>query len=102
MLLGIGRSNAKFIWSSRRKGHAISSRAERSLEMSVSAFVRSWLTPPIVVGLALQGSSVQGQQRGGTPQTENVQPVNSGVNPYRVIRDWAQLNLEARPWGGSN
>ena len=29
-------------------------------------------------------------------------PVNSGPNPYRVIRDWAQLTLEKRPWGGSN
>ena len=29
-------------------------------------------------------------------------PVNSGANPYRVIRDWAQLTLEKRPWGGSN
>jgi sugar lactone lactonase YvrE len=30
--------------------------------------------------------------------------VNSGAtpNPYRVIRDWAQLTKEARPWGGSN
>ena len=45
---------------------------------------------------------VQTQQRGGTPQTDKVQPVNTGANPYRVIRDWAQLNLEARPWGGSN
>ena len=70
--------------------------------MSVSGFVRSWFMPLIVVWLALQGSGVQGQQRGGTPQTDKVQPVNSGPNPYRVIRNWAQLNLEARPWGGSN
>ena len=35
------------------------------------------------------------QQRGGTPQTDTVQPVNSGANPYRVIRDWAQLTIEA-------
>ena len=47
-------------------------------------------------------TSVQTQQRGGTPQTDKVQPVNSGANPYRVIRDWAQLNSETRPWGGSN
>ena len=40
--------------------------------------------------------------RGGTAQTDKVQPVNSGANPYRVIRDWAQLNIEGRPWGGSN
>ena len=31
-----------------------------------------------------------------------VAPVNSGPNPYQIIRDWAQLNLENRPWGGSN
>lgn len=45
---------------------------------------------------------VQAQQRGGTPETEAVAPVNGGANPYRVIRDWAQLTLEKRPWGGSN
>jgi DNA-binding beta-propeller fold protein YncE len=73
------------------------------MEMSVSGFVRFWFTPLIVVvWVALQGTSVQTQQRGGTPQTDNVQSVNSGLNPYRVIRDWAQLNLEGRPWGGSN
>jgi DNA-binding beta-propeller fold protein YncE len=52
--------------------------------------------------MALLGTSVVTQQRGGTPQTDNVQPVNSGANPYRIIRDWAQLNSEGRPWGGSN
>jgi DNA-binding beta-propeller fold protein YncE len=39
---------------------------------------------------------------GGQAQTQDVAPVNSGANPYRVIRDWAQLTLEQRPWGGSN
>ena len=39
---------------------------------------------------------------GGHAQTKDIAPVNSGANPYRVIRDWAQLNLEKRPWGGSN
>src|SRR6266853_1303116 len=57
----------------------------------------------IVTCVALQGTSVlQGQQRGGTPQTDRVPPVNSGANPYKVTRDWAQLTIEARPWGGSN
>jgi DNA-binding beta-propeller fold protein YncE len=70
--------------------------------MSVSAFVRVSLTTLIVVWAALQGTSVQTEQRGGTVQTDNVQPVNSGANPYRVIRDWAQFTSEARPWGGSN
>jgi DNA-binding beta-propeller fold protein YncE len=71
--------------------------------MSGSGFVKFRLTPLIVVAwVALQGTGVQTQQRGGTVQTDKVQPVNSGANPYRVIRDWAQLNLEGRPWGGSN
>ena len=69
--------------------------------MFVSGFVRFWLTALIaVVWVALQGTSVQSQQRGGTVQTDKVQPINSGPNPYRVIRDWARI--EGRPWGGSN
>jgi DNA-binding beta-propeller fold protein YncE len=55
----------------------------------------------VVVCTAL-GVIVHAQQRGGTPQTDKVMPVNTGANPYRVIRDWAQLNVEGRPWGGSN
>ena len=70
--------------------------------MSVSSLVAFWLTALIVVGIAPQGTRVQAQQLGGTVQTDKVPPVNSGANPYRVIRDWAQLNLEGRPWGGSN
>lgn len=59
---------------------------------------------PALAGLCfmLPGSRVQAQQRGGTPQTDQVPPVNSGANPYRVIRDWAQLSREGRAWGGSN
>jgi len=56
----------------------------------------------IVLCVAAPGTGVQAQQRGGTVQTDKVQPVNSGANPYRVIRDWATLSLEKRPWGGSN
>jgi DNA-binding beta-propeller fold protein YncE len=61
------------------------------------------LTPALytVVGCLL-AVTVHSQQRGGTPQTDMVAPVNRGANPYRVIRDWAQLTVEARPWGGSN
>ena len=71
--------------------------------MSVSGVARFGFTALIlVIGVALQGTRVQAQQRGGTVQTDKVQPVNSGANPYRVIRDWAQLSLEGRPWGGSN
>ena len=64
--------------------------------------MRVWLTALFVVWVALQGTSVQTQQQGGTVRTDKVQPVNGGANPYRVIRDWAQLSSEGRPWGGSN
>src|SRR6188768_401478 len=71
--------------------------------MSASGFVKFRLPVWIVlIGVALQGIGVAAQQRGGTAQTDKVPPVNSGANPYRVVRDWAQLNVEARPWGGSN
>jgi sugar lactone lactonase YvrE len=56
-------------------------------------FARGWLTAAVMVGLTLEMSQTQAQ---------DVAPVNSGANPYRVIRDWAQLTLEKRPWGGSN
>jgi sugar lactone lactonase YvrE len=52
--------------------------------------------------VVLVGSVLHAQQRGGTPQTDAVPAVNAGANPYRVIRDWAQLTIEKRPWGGSN
>ena len=54
----------------------------------------------VVIGTV--GVTVFAQQRGGTPRTDQQPPVNSGTNPYRVIRDWAQLTIENRPWGGSN
>jgi DNA-binding beta-propeller fold protein YncE len=56
----------------------------------------------IVGSVALHSRVARAQQRGGTPQTDKVQPVNSGANPYRVMRDWAQLTIEKRAWGGSN
>ena len=71
--------------------------------MTVSIFARVSLIALIVVAwVAVQGTSVQTQQRGGTVQTERLEPVNSGTNPYSVILDWAQFTTEARPWGGSN
>ena len=70
--------------------------------MTNSIVVRLACAVAIVVCITAQCTSVQAQQRGGTAETEKVQPVNSGPNPYRVIRDWAQLTLEKRPWGGSN
>jgi DNA-binding beta-propeller fold protein YncE len=73
------------------------------MAMTVSPFLRSSSSALLVVAwVALQGSGVQTQQRGGTPHTDRIQPVNNGTNPYRVVRDWAQLSVEGRPWGGSN
>jgi DNA-binding beta-propeller fold protein YncE len=54
-----------------------------------------------VLWVAMPGTVIEAQQRGGTAQTDKVQPVNSGANPYTVMRDWAHLN-EQRLWGGSN
>jgi len=63
--------------------------------------MKLWMTVAIVIaGVALRGSTIQAQARGGTPQTDKVAPVNGGANPYRVIRDWA--HIDGRPWGGSN
>jgi DNA-binding beta-propeller fold protein YncE len=56
----------------------------------------------MLAALAFVTITALAQQRGGTPETDKVQPVNSGANPYRVVRDWAELSKEARPWGGSN
>ena len=72
--------------------------------MSKSDVVRGVLAAAmVVVSLAREEPSAQGQQpRGGTAQTDKVAPVNTGANPYRVIRDWAQFSSEKRPWGGSN
>ena len=70
-------------------------------KMTLSRFPRFLLTALIALAcVAMHGSSVQAQARGGTTQTDKVQSVNSGANPYRVIRDWARI--EGRPWGGSN
>src|SRR5262245_11754030 len=59
--------------------------------MSTSAFARGWFAAAVVMWMVVEGA-----------QAQDVAPVNSGANPYRVIRDWAQLTLEGRPWGGSN
>ena len=60
--------------------------------MSISNFARTWFTAPIVVWVALQGVQVQTQQ---------LQPVNSGSNPYTKIRNWGMVP-EGRPWGAAN
>lgn len=68
--------------------------------MRISGFMRFSLAVLMAVWMA-QATNILAQERGGTVQTDKVQPVNSGPNPYRVIRNWAQ-NPEGRPWGGSN
>jgi DNA-binding beta-propeller fold protein YncE len=76
-----------------------------AINMPASRFMSFSIITAMIVCIALHETIVhtqQSQQRGGTAQTEKVQPVNSGANPYRIIRDWAQLNTEGRPWGGSN
>src|SRR5213596_2825801 len=55
-----------------------------------------WL---MVFVLSAASVSLFAQARGGTPATDKVTPINSGANPYRVIRDWAKID---RAWGGSN
>jgi DNA-binding beta-propeller fold protein YncE len=71
--------------------------------MSVSRVASSAFTAwMIVIGVALPQTTLRAQQRGGTARTDQVEPVNSGANPYRVFRDWARLTSEERPWGGSN
>jgi DNA-binding beta-propeller fold protein YncE len=68
--------------------------------MAISRHMKLSLAALIAVWPAWHATITRAQQRGGTLQTDKVQPVNDGANPYRVIRDWAQL--EGRPWGGSN
>src|SRR5205085_6828708 len=73
----------------------------RSAAMSMSAFARGSLTAVVVVWTVMQAAQAQ-PQPAGTPQNRTLAPVNSGPNPYRVIRDWAQLTQEKRPGGGAN
>ena len=77
-------------------------RLTRTLPPSRFALWRPGKVALYVVVLCALGVVLHAQQRGGTPQTDQQSPINSGANPYRVIRDWAQLTLENRPWGGSN
>jgi DNA-binding beta-propeller fold protein YncE len=68
--------------------------------MSISAFARYCLAAVIVVSMAALGG--QAAEQSGTAQNRDIKPVNSGANPYKVMRDWAQFTQEKRPWGGSN
>src|SRR4030095_7247081 len=74
----------------------------RTTDMTISIVLRLACAVAIVVGIIAQRTSIQAQQRGGTAENDKVEAVNNGPEPYRVIRDWAQLTLEKRPWGGSN
>jgi len=49
-------------------------------------------------------SLAQGLQRGGTPETNKAAPVNSAPEPppYRAVRNWAELTIEHRQFGGTN
>jgi len=67
--------------------------------MPMSAFARGSFAAALAV---MAASGLQAAEPPGTAQNRNVPPVNSGVNPYRVMRDWAQFTQEKRPWGGSN
>src|SRR5437868_4756596 len=64
---------------------------QRSAAMSNFACVRVWAAMAVLGWVAMEGA-----------QAQDIQPVNSGANPYRVVRDWGQLTSEQRPWGGSN
>jgi DNA-binding beta-propeller fold protein YncE len=70
------------------------------MDMPNSQFMRIAFAALIAICIALHGSGLQAQERGGTAKTDKVQPVNGGANPYRVIQNWAQI--AGRPWGGSN
>jgi DNA-binding beta-propeller fold protein YncE len=68
--------------------------------MSMSAFAKASLAAVAVVVMAVIGG--QAAEPSGTTQNRSLQPVNSGANPYKVMRDWGQFTKEQRPWGGSN
>lgn len=67
--------------------------------MTISAKLRYTIA---AAAISLVAAGAFAAEPSGTPQTRSVPPVNSGADPYRVIRDWAQLTIEKRPWGGSN
>lgn len=70
--------------------------------MSKSAFAKYGMAAAAVLAMAAGVSQAQIGGPSGTPQNRSIAPVNSGANPYKVIRDWAQISSEKRPWGGSN
>jgi DNA-binding beta-propeller fold protein YncE len=70
------------------------------MEEDMSASICKGIAVCVVAVIVVYGTNLHAQARGGTPQTDKVQPVNSGANPYNVIRDWGRI--EGRAWGGSN
>jgi DNA-binding beta-propeller fold protein YncE len=62
--------------------------------------MKFWSFAVFLACVGVSGANVHAQARGGTPQTDKTSPVNSGANPYHVVRDWA--HIDGRPWGGSN
>jgi sugar lactone lactonase YvrE len=58
----------------------------------------------LLVLVAAAPLAVAQPKRGGTPTTDAVAPVNSAPETprYRVVRNWAELTIEQRPWGGTN
>src|SRR5256885_2147956 len=81
-------------------GSTMLDQLRRRWEMSLSGYSRFWLIGAIVIVIVSLRGSVHAQGGGGSPQSDKVQRVNSGANPYRVIRGWARI--EGRAWGGSN
>jgi len=60
--------------------------------MNGSGVVRIGFSVALAVGVALQVRAVSSQ---------DLQPINSGANPYRTTLNWGGAP-EGRPWGGSN
>jgi hypothetical protein len=56
--------------------------------MSISAYTK-WSLAATSLGISMNAAVGQ-----------DIPPVNSGANPYRVIRDWAQLRRSDRRLGG--
>jgi DNA-binding beta-propeller fold protein YncE len=68
--------------------------------MTKSAFATSSVAASVLLALGVVAALAA--EPPGTAQNRSTPPVNSGADPYRVIRDWAQITSEKRPWGGSN
>ena len=50
-------------------------------------------TATVTVLAAACAVVLSAQQRGGTPRTDAVAPVNTGANPYRVIREIGRAHV---------